>query len=185
MADTIKADRQVADAQAAAAEQRMLPLIEHLSRVGRRSFEACIGPDCLRPRHLIALKVLGEHGPMTQHTVGLALSLDPSNVVGLLNELEERDLIVRRRDPADRRRHIVELSAAGSEQVAQSNELLGTVEDHLFRTLSAEERSVLYGLLARTVSALAPGDSHAPCVAAEEDCSATASAEFIDVPADR
>ena len=30
---------------------------------------------------------------MTQHAVGIALSLDPSNVVGLLNELEERELI--------------------------------------------------------------------------------------------
>jgi DNA-binding MarR family transcriptional regulator len=187
MADTIKVGEQGADAQAAAAQQRMLPLIEHLSRVGRRSVESCMDAECLRPRHLIALKVLGEHGPMTQHTVGLALSLDPSNVVGLLNELEERDLIVRRRDPADRRRHIVELSAAGSEQVAQSNEQLGTVEDDLFKSLSAEERSVLYGLLARAVSSLAPGDSQSACVAAaDSDCAAAASAGCAEeVPAER
>src|SRR6201986_1339746 len=120
MADTIKADEQGTDAQPATTGQHMLPLIEHLSRVGRRSVEACMDAECLRPRHLIALQVLGEHGPMTQHAVGLALSLDPSNVVGLLNELEERDLIVRRRDPADRRRHIVELSAAGAGEGTQT-----------------------------------------------------------------
>jgi DNA-binding MarR family transcriptional regulator len=167
-----------------AAAGRMLPLLEHLSRVGRRSAEVCMSDDCLRPRHLIALKVLGEHGPMPQHTVSVALSLDPSNVVGLLNELEERDLIIRRRDPADRRRHIVELSAAGSEQVTQSNAQLGTVEDDLFKTLSADERSTLYSLLSRAVSALAPGDDPSPCVAAvAEDCGATAPAAQVEAPA--
>jgi DNA-binding MarR family transcriptional regulator len=179
MAETIRAEDQGAEAG-----QRMLPLIEHLSRLGRRSAEACMSEDCLRPRHLIALKVLGEHGPMTQHVLGVALSLDPSNVVGLLNDLEERDLIVRRRDPADRRRHIVELSAAGSEQVTQSNVQLGTVEDDLFKTLSAEERSTLYGLLARAVSALTPGDAQSPCAAAAQACSAEAD-ECTEEPAGR
>ena len=72
--------------------QQLLPLIDHLARVGRRASEASVPVGCLRPRHMIALKLIGERGPLTQHAVGLALSLDPSNVVGLLNELEEREL---------------------------------------------------------------------------------------------
>src|SRR5580693_6768969 len=96
------------------ADQQLLPLLDHLARVGRRAAEASMAPGGLRPRHLIALKLLSEHGPASQQGLAEALSLDPSNVVGLLNELEERELIVRRRDPADRRRHIVELSATGA-----------------------------------------------------------------------
>jgi DNA-binding MarR family transcriptional regulator len=152
--------------QAVTGSQRILPLIEHLARVGRRATDTGTS-GCLRPRHLIALKLLAEHGPMTQHAVGTALSLDPSNVVGLLNELEERGLITRRRDPADRRRHIVELSAAGSGEVTQTCDQLGLVEDDLFKTLTADERSTLYDLLARAVDALSPAacGPAEPCLA--------------------
>src|SRR6266700_8339671 len=103
--------------QEAGRDQQILPLIDHLARVGRRATETWMS-GCLRPRHMIALRLLGERGPITQHAVGTALSLDPSNVVGLLNELEERGLITRRRDPADRRRHIVEVSPLGEDELA-------------------------------------------------------------------
>jgi DNA-binding MarR family transcriptional regulator len=144
--------------------QQILPLIDHLARVGRRSTDTWMS-GCLRPRHMIALRLLGEHGPMTQHAFGTALSLDPSNVVGLLNELEERQLITRRRDPADRRRHIVELSAAGSGELAQTCDQLGLVEDDLFKSLTAQERATLHDLLARAVGALSPAWAADPCVA--------------------
>jgi DNA-binding MarR family transcriptional regulator len=149
--------------QAAVGGQQLLPLIDHLARVGRRATESFTS-GCLRPRHMIALKLLGERGPMTQHAVGIALSLDPSNVVGLLNELEERELITRRRDPADRRRHIVELSATPSGEVTLSCDQLGLVEDDLFKTLTGDERATLYGLLSRAVGALAPVNEPTGCV---------------------
>jgi MarR family len=89
---------------------QLLPLLDHFARVGRRAYEGVTAPGGLRPRHLVALKLLSEQRSQSQQGLADALSLDPSNVVGLLNELEERDLVVRRRDPLDRRRHIVELS---------------------------------------------------------------------------
>ncbi|MFY9934136.1 MAG: MarR family transcriptional regulator [Streptosporangiaceae bacterium] len=149
-------------------EHQLLPLIEHLARVGRRAAEASMAPGGLRPRHLIALRLLSEHGPASQQGLADVLSLDPSNVVGLLNELEERGLITRRRDPADRRRHIVELSAQGDKELGLANARLSCVEDDLLQVLTAEERETLYCLLVRAVGARAPAcdvvDDSSPCM---------------------
>jgi len=147
----------------AASDQRLLPLLEHLARVGRRAFDTTLEPGGLRPRHLIALKLLSERGPASQQALADSLSLDPSNVVGLLNELEERRLITRRRDSADRRRHIVELSPRGQEELCAAYDRLRRIDDDLLSPLSSKERATLYDLLVRAVGAKTP-----PCDIPEE-----------------
>ena len=130
---------------------------------GRREFETTLAPGGLRPRHLIALKLLSERGPASQQALADSLSLDPSNVVGLLNELEERKLITRRRDAADRRRHIVELSPRGQKELCDAYDRLRLIDDDLLSPLSARERATLYDLLVRAVGAKTP-----PCDIPEE-----------------
>jgi DNA-binding MarR family transcriptional regulator len=148
-------------------DRQLLPLLDHLARVGRRAAEASMSPGGLRPRHLVALRLLGERGPASQQGLTDMLSLDPSTVVGLLNELEERGLITRRRDPADRRRHIVELSAIGDKQLVRAQAELGRVEDELLSALSTGERATLYSLLVRAVGSKSPScsavDELPPC----------------------
>jgi DNA-binding MarR family transcriptional regulator len=144
-------------------DYQSLPLLDHLARVGRRAAEAST-PGGLRPRHLHALGILSERGPLSQQGLGEVLSLDPSNVVGLLNELEERGLITRRRDCADRRRHIVELSATGDAALTAAYARLRLVEDSLLAALSVEERATLYHLLVR-----AAGTESPQCDATDEE----------------
>ena len=91
-----------------------------------------------------------------QQALAASLSLDPSNVVGLLNVLEERQLITRRRDPADRRCHIVELSPRGEDELCLAYDRLRVIEDDLFSALSAAERATLYDLLVRAVNGASP-----------------------------
>jgi DNA-binding MarR family transcriptional regulator len=107
---------------------------------------------------------MSERGPFSQQSLGEILSLDPSNVVGLLNELEERELITRRRDPADRRRHIVAISTAGEQALTAAYVRLGLVEDDLLAGLSAEERAILHDLLVKAVVTESP-----QCDGADED----------------
>ena len=150
-------------------EHQLLPLLDHLARLGRRAAEASMAPGGLRPRHLTALMLLAEYGPAGQQSLAETLRLDPSNVVGLLNELEERELITRRRDPADRRRHIVELSPAGANELACNHARLNLVEDDLFSALSAEERATLRDLLIRAAGTPSCAEA-AACAEAEGFC---------------
>ena len=163
---------ETATGKAAVAAHQVLPLLDHLARVGRRAAESSMSPGGLRPRHLIALRLLDEHGPSSQQGLADALSLDPSNVVGLLNELEERELITRRRDPTDRRRHIVELSAKGADELTLAQARLSCVEDQLLSALSPAERATLFDLLLRASGVSSPACTSTPCIVADEEPSA-------------
>lgn len=81
----------------------------------RRSRHGRADPsDERRPLHFVALTLLRERDAVSQHDLAGALHMDRTNLVGLLNELEERRLIARRRVPEDRRRHIVDLIDKGA-----------------------------------------------------------------------
>jgi DNA-binding MarR family transcriptional regulator len=148
-----------------------LVLIHHLDRVARRSSEIALEPTGLRPRHVVALTILRAHGAMPQGALGDALRLDPANLVGLLNELEQLALLQRRRDPEDRRRHIVELSPAGETALSGAEAALASVQDEVLSGLDAEERCTLHALLVRAAakqvthdSCLVPATEPQPCV---------------------
>ncbi|MER7465095.1 MarR family winged helix-turn-helix transcriptional regulator [Streptomyces sp. NPDC097981] len=102
----------------------------------------------LTPRHAMTLMHL-EGGPIGQRTLAERLEVDPSVLVGILNDLEGEGLAVRRRDPADRRRHNVGITEAGSAALAKTNAALDEVELAMFAGLSRQDREALRGLLAR------------------------------------
>ena len=135
-----------------AAANQSLVLIHHLDRVARRSSEIALEPTGLRPRHVVALTILRGQGAMTQSALGDVLRLDPANLVGLLNELERLALLARRRDPGDRRRHIVELSPAGEVALSRAEAALTSVQDEVLAGLDAEERCTLHALLVRAAA---------------------------------
>ena len=61
-----------------------------------------------------SLTYLRDHEGQTQQAFAEAMHMDANNCVLLLNQLEDAGLVGRRRDPADRRRHIVALKPAGA-----------------------------------------------------------------------
>src|ERR1700761_476441 len=64
-------------------------------------------------KQVVALSYLRELGAVGQKYLGAVLCLDANNTVLLLNDLERDGLIIRKRDPEDRRRHVVELTETG------------------------------------------------------------------------
>jgi DNA-binding MarR family transcriptional regulator len=103
----------------------------------------------LKHGHGHVLLLLSDEGATSQQALGEALGVDPSMLVAVLNDLERDGLAERRRDPADRRRHIVEISAHGKSLVADVHRVIAAVEAELFADLDAAEITTLQGLLAR------------------------------------
>ena len=122
-------------------------LLDYLARRMRLHAEAVLAPLGLRPRHLVALTVLRDGGGSTQQALAATLEMDGTNIVGLLNDLEAKNLIERRRSPEDRRRHMVDVTDAGAEQLAKAEFALIAVEDEVLGALGETQRETLYNLL--------------------------------------
>ncbi|MFD6418758.1 MarR family winged helix-turn-helix transcriptional regulator [Streptomyces sp. NPDC060194] len=111
---------------------------------------SALGVAGLPPRHAMTLTHLAP-GPTSQRELAIVMRLDPSQLVAILNELEASGLAERRRDPADRRRHIVEITPAGSAALARVDDAVTQAERELFGDLTQAETALLRDLLNRVV----------------------------------
>jgi DNA-binding MarR family transcriptional regulator len=130
-------------------------LLTRLNRlVYRHATEEALG---MRLKQYALLSVLRELESMSQQALGEQMHVDANNLVLLLNDSEASGWLERRRDPTDRRRHIVVLTDAGLEALAHAEEAIEDVEDQVLGPLSAEERATLRNLLQKA----AGGDGRA------------------------
>ena len=120
-----------------------------------RSFKAYEELE-LHPYHHAILAVLDEGSRGTQGAIADALGYDKGQLVGLLDELEDRGLIERQRDPADRRRMLVRMTAAGRRALERVRRLAQRLEDEFLAPLDEKERRQLHTLLLRL------GEEHLP-----------------------
>jgi len=97
--------------------------------------------------HYSVLALLDEQPRKAQATIAEVLVVDPSQLVGVLDALEDKQLIARQRDPDDRRRHVVSLTDKGRKQLVRLRETIDRVEDELFEPLDAESRTAFHQTL--------------------------------------
>ena len=123
-------------------------LMRLATAIKKRSTEELMG---IKLRQLMLLSYLRYGAPALQQQLCDALWLDANNCVLLLNELEDMGYIERRRDPADRRRHVVELTDEGRAALDRAERAQDSLGDELFAALSDEERATLRSLLGRAL----------------------------------
>jgi DNA-binding MarR family transcriptional regulator len=123
-----------------------------LKRLGltakEQAMEAYESAD-LHPYHHAILAVLDEGQRETQGEIADALGYDRGQLVGLLDELEEKGLAERQRDQNDRRRQLVRLTPAGRRTLAKARSLAQRLDDEFLAPLDDREREQLHRLLLR------------------------------------
>jgi DNA-binding MarR family transcriptional regulator len=134
-------------------------LIQINKALHRRTSEELLG---MRLKAFLLLGYVRDRGAVSQQELETGLLMDGNSVVLLLNETEAAGFSVRRRDQADRRRHMVELTDAGRIAVERAEKAREGIEDEVLSDLSPEERKTLRKLLRRVLDGLlrVPAESH-------------------------
>jgi DNA-binding MarR family transcriptional regulator len=102
-------------------------------------------------RNMVTLAYLRDHPGVSQQTMTEDLSMDSNTGVLVLNDLEDLEYAERRRDPADRRRHLVDITDAGLEALERAESAQGSIEDEILGGLSPSERAELRTLLVKAL----------------------------------
>lgn len=117
----------------------------------RSRFEEELEPIGLQLKHCQVLAMTNHFGPVPQQRLAESSCIDRTSMVGLLDEMERRDLVQRHPDPIDRRARRIHLTEHGQEMLAKANEIVRGIEDECLAPLSVEEREQLKEMLQRIV----------------------------------
>jgi DNA-binding MarR family transcriptional regulator len=124
-------------------------LLVQLGTHAHRRFADRLAVRGLHPRHFGMLSHLAVAEGQSQQALSVALGIHRSAVVALVDDLEQRGLAERRRDPVDRRAYTLYLTSAGRDLLADLERTVNERDVELLSALSASERSQLISLLQR------------------------------------
>ena len=102
-------------------------------------------------KQVTMLAALRDDGELPQTLLCDRMKLTQNTIVTWLNELEDRGYVARLRDPQDRRKHNVTLTARGAEALERAEGELRKLEDDVLGGLNADERTQLRRLVAKAL----------------------------------
>lgn len=101
----------------------------------------------LRPADFSVLSLIAHNAGITSRQLCSTLSIQPPNLVGMINQLEKRELVTRKPHPRDGRAMGLHLTIAGRRLVRQAEVTASELESAATARLSAAERRTLIELL--------------------------------------
>ncbi|WP_433181437.1 MarR family winged helix-turn-helix transcriptional regulator [Actinoallomurus sp. CA-150999] len=124
-------------------------LLAWLGAESRRRWARMLAEHGMTPHHYGALMTLDNLKTTHQQRLAELIGVDPRNAVSVVDFLERQGLIERTRDPADRRRHTIALSAEGRVVIAGLRRTGEGIEQDMLDGLTSDERAALHVLLQR------------------------------------
>ncbi|MBX9959256.1 MAG: MarR family transcriptional regulator [Burkholderiaceae bacterium] len=101
----------------------------------------------LKPVEFSVLSLIAHNPGITSRQLCSTLNIQPPNLVGMINQLQRRELITRRPHPHDGRAMGLHLTPAGRKLVKQAEVTASELEDAATSRLSPAERKTLIQLL--------------------------------------
>jgi len=96
-----------------------------------------------------ALAELAELGLAAQNVLAAALGIDAADMVRLMDDLIEKRLVQRERDPQDRRRYRITLTTKGRNALTTAHRVIREAEEATLQPLTEAERATLQALIAK------------------------------------
>ncbi|GAA0477525.1 MULTISPECIES: MarR family winged helix-turn-helix transcriptional regulator [Streptomyces] len=130
---------------------RALPswLLGRAAARGHRLVAEALAGEGMRMMHHAVLSAVAELGPVSQADLGRSLSIDPKDMVTIVNDLVAEELVTRAPDPRDRRKNAVTISPAGTRTLRRTQKLGDAANAELTAALTPAERDQLIDLLTR------------------------------------
>jgi DNA-binding MarR family transcriptional regulator len=119
----------------ALAQARLGFLLKHAHLSFAAVSTAALAPYGIDGRERAVLAVMAGPGLLSQQEVAGRLGVDRTTMVALIDELERKNLVERRPHPDDRRKNIVELTAAGRKTLAGATRALAGAERRFLEPL--------------------------------------------------
>jgi DNA-binding MarR family transcriptional regulator len=146
------------------AEEALSPLTGNagflLSRVGtavQTGFKELLGSWEIRPQHFAILMAVAVAGEASQQELCRALGIDSGNMVEMVDALEALGYARRRRDPRDRRRYLIAMTAEGQAAFAAVTKAVTEYTERFLEPLSQTEQAGLVAALAKLYAATPEG----------------------------
>lgn len=136
-----------------------------LSRVGAHvsaRFADRLAALDLTPPQVGVLRIVGQHPGLSQQALAERLGAAPSRVVKLVDELEDRRLVVRRRSTTDRRQQELHLADGADERVAAVRAVVREHDADITAALTGDELEELLLLLSKVAAAQGLSDEGHP-----------------------
>ena len=126
-------------------------LLATAAKQGHRLVDEHLSAEGLRRQHYLVLAGLVELDAPAQAELGRLLRVDGSDLVALLNDLEDAGYVRRQRSSTDRRRNAVVPTERGRAALRRMDHLVEQANDTLLAALSPLERELLTSLLIRVI----------------------------------
>src|SRR5258707_6978050 len=124
-------------------------LLAQLGAHAAAAFAERIRPLQLTPPQAGVLRRLAQFPGQSQRELADALGMHAPRLVALIDELEDRGLVARDRDPGDRRNYAISLTDEGRQLLAELARVARQHEDTITAALDDNERAQLLTLLRR------------------------------------